>query len=322
MARLAAVEHRASWVVHADADELWWPAVGNIPAALTACPRASVACGPRARTPPPARPSTRSGHAFGSGIFVENSLGQPLPPKLCHRGAADVILHPGNHHRDLGDARYPRSTARRSMSSTIRHGRGRSSSARSRRGCAPSGRASRVARGSGDHLASPGGRRRAGRLRPWWEAQVAVGERADGVRYVRDDRRLPIPRRRVRPPHRDDAEEREGGGQRRRADQSPHCRTAWSPGDGRHARHQRRALVDAGAATIAPARRDHGGDAGVGGAQLRPARLDAAERRHDEVQTRPPPRANQESFERVTISSAPCAHRRRAPAWARRRRSR
>ncbi len=189
MARLAAVDHGASWVLHADADELWWPAVGNIQTALAAVPvRVGSMRAPRTNF----LPSRATFQPFWSRMRLrdlrsENSLGQPLPPKVCHRGATDVVLHSGDHavtSATLGpevDAttleifHYPVRTwpqLERKIAQGMR--------AVDAHPAWPDGAAA-----TWRHLEAE---RRAGRLRPWWEAQVALGDRADGVRYVRDDR--------------------------------------------------------------------------------------------------------------------------------------
>ena len=100
MARLAATDHGADWVMHADADEFWWPEGGDLrngfAAVQTEC---SVVQVPRVNFPPPPEP--------GDGPFFErmtvrdtrsvNPLGQPLPPKCAHRAHPLVEVGQGNH---------------------------------------------------------------------------------------------------------------------------------------------------------------------------------------------------------------------------------
>ena len=44
MARLAATEHAADWIIHSDIDEFWWPRGGNLKDVLRTFPSASVRC--------------------------------------------------------------------------------------------------------------------------------------------------------------------------------------------------------------------------------------------------------------------------------------
>ena len=101
MARMAAVDFQADWVINNDADEFWWPEeADDLEAVLAGVPREIDALFvERSNFVPVA-------HA-GSGCFAEamtvrereslNALGRPLPPKSCHRGFADAEVSMGNH---------------------------------------------------------------------------------------------------------------------------------------------------------------------------------------------------------------------------------
>ena len=99
MARLAATEHDADWVVHGDADEFWWPLEGTIPEALAAVPAEyGVVLGPRAEFV--ARPG-------GAGTFFDRLIYREarsmLRPKIAHRAFEDVmVLHRGQHDVTAG----------------------------------------------------------------------------------------------------------------------------------------------------------------------------------------------------------------------------
>jgi hypothetical protein len=99
MARLAATEHGADWVVHGDADEFWWPLEGTIPEALAAVPAEfGVVLGPRAEFV--ARPD-------GPGTFFDRLVYREarsmLRPKIAHRAFEDVmVLHRGQHDVTAG----------------------------------------------------------------------------------------------------------------------------------------------------------------------------------------------------------------------------
>ncbi len=99
MAREAATEHGADWVIHADADELWWPLEGSIKDALASIPAEyGVVIGPRAEFA--ARPD-------GPGEFYERLTLRTarfmLRPKVAHRAYPDVfVLHEGQHDVTIG----------------------------------------------------------------------------------------------------------------------------------------------------------------------------------------------------------------------------
>ena len=103
MARLAATEHGADWVVNADADEFWWPRSGSLKEVLAAVPeRYGIVRGcwrhflPRPLTDEP----------FSERMTVR--LCVPAHPgdketiyhahqKVAHRADPDVAIEPGNH---------------------------------------------------------------------------------------------------------------------------------------------------------------------------------------------------------------------------------
>ncbi len=106
MAREAVIEDGADWVVHADADEFWWPLDGSIKEALAGIPpEYGAVLAPRAEFL--AAPD-------GDGEFYERLTVRTsrslLRPKIAHRAYADVVaLGAGGHDftvgEDLDDAR-------------------------------------------------------------------------------------------------------------------------------------------------------------------------------------------------------------------------
>jgi hypothetical protein len=98
MARLAAVEHGADWVLHSDADEFWFPIAGTLEDVLAAVPpsfgRLAV---PRRDFIP--RPGDEPFHERMTIREREshNRRGEPLEPKVAHRAAPDVEIDHGNH---------------------------------------------------------------------------------------------------------------------------------------------------------------------------------------------------------------------------------
>ena len=102
MARLAAEEHGADWVIPSDADEFWWPASGSFHAELGQVPpdRIALQVDRVNFLPPPANaPSDLPFHQVQTlrERQSRNSLGDPLPPKVCHRADPAITVTDGNH---------------------------------------------------------------------------------------------------------------------------------------------------------------------------------------------------------------------------------
>src|SRR5207237_1213190 len=97
MARRAAIEHRADWVIDSDADEFWWPKTGDLRSVLEAVPdRYGILAAPRVNLVP----SNDVAQPWYERMALRettsrNSLGALLPPKVCHRGDPDVVVEQG-----------------------------------------------------------------------------------------------------------------------------------------------------------------------------------------------------------------------------------
>ena len=100
MARLAAAEHGADWVINCDADEFWWPRRGTLREILAAVPARYGAVRGLWRHFVP-RPD-------GDDAFHERMIVRRRPSadfadpyhaglKVVHRGAPDVVVSKGNH---------------------------------------------------------------------------------------------------------------------------------------------------------------------------------------------------------------------------------
>jgi len=99
MARLAATRYGADWVINSDADEFWWPTGGDLKSALAEVPYEFSALAVARHNFRPVAGATEP--CFSEMVYRDvvstNSLGQPLPDKVCHRGSPDVVVSQGNH---------------------------------------------------------------------------------------------------------------------------------------------------------------------------------------------------------------------------------
>jgi hypothetical protein len=106
MARLAATEHEADWVIHADADEFWWPRGGSVKDVLATVPeRFGIVRGCWRHFLP--RPD--DGAFFAERMTVR--LAVPAHPgdketifhahqKVAHRAHSAVEIERGNHNAE------------------------------------------------------------------------------------------------------------------------------------------------------------------------------------------------------------------------------
>ena len=102
MARMAA-EMGADWVINSDADEFWWPQQGNLHSALAKLPKSvEGVLVDRTNFLPPPRDVEDNRPFYQRQTLRErvshNSLGDPLPAKLIHRGDPEIAVTDGNHN--------------------------------------------------------------------------------------------------------------------------------------------------------------------------------------------------------------------------------
>jgi len=166
MARLAAADFGADWVINNDADELWWPKIGTLKDALALVPSSfGAVIAPRTNFVP--RPE-RSGETFFDRMIFGQVRGVPtieewtaakregkgvdhgsgglnwgphfVLPKVAHRATPDVDSGPAITPSPAPACGRPRAGTR-SKFSTSPYGATRSSSARSCSAAAPRSRA-------------------------------------------------------------------------------------------------------------------------------------------------------------------------------------
>lgn len=104
MAKIAIKEYQANWVLHCDADEFWMPnnKSQTISDVLKKLPNeVQVGSANRVNFLPPERKQEEQYFAISMNIREAqsfNAIGQPLPPKICHRSIKNICILQGNHH--------------------------------------------------------------------------------------------------------------------------------------------------------------------------------------------------------------------------------
>ena len=102
MARMAAVEYRADWVINNDADEFWWPSVhASLKEAIESVDRTHTVIEANRVNFVPLEKTFERTKFYEEMIYREvrsfNPLGVPLPPKQAHKASDRIVVHQGNH---------------------------------------------------------------------------------------------------------------------------------------------------------------------------------------------------------------------------------
>jgi len=114
LARRAVSDHGADWVIHADADEFWWPLAGDLKAALARVPDSYPALlAPRVEYVP--RPD--GPESFTERMRVRERFSR-VNPSVAHRGHPDVEVQSGAHSVTVPGAQGPPHVGRASLRAT------------------------------------------------------------------------------------------------------------------------------------------------------------------------------------------------------------
>jgi hypothetical protein len=105
MARLAAADHGADWVINNDADEFWWPHTGDLKKTFSdISAEQGIVIAPRHDF---VALNKETDIFFRDMVYRKkvslNALGKPLPPKVAHRADPQVEVAQGNHWATLAD---------------------------------------------------------------------------------------------------------------------------------------------------------------------------------------------------------------------------
>lgn len=99
MAKIAFGKYKATWVLNSDTDEFWWPVQDSFRNILKVVPSDVDVLNIKRYNFLP-RP-VHEGALFQRMIYRDldsrNALNNPLPPKIMHRGMAEITLEHGNH---------------------------------------------------------------------------------------------------------------------------------------------------------------------------------------------------------------------------------
>jgi hypothetical protein len=103
MARLAATDYAADWVINNDADEFWWPREGNLRSTFAGLGADQTILVAQRHDFVALNTETA---AFCHDMVYRkrvslNTIGKPLPPKVAHRAHPQVEVAQGNHWAEL-----------------------------------------------------------------------------------------------------------------------------------------------------------------------------------------------------------------------------
>jgi hypothetical protein len=107
MARMAASDYGADWVINNDADEFWWPETDrDLRSYFSRIPEAIQAITVKRDNFPIVYTEVSDDKPFYERLIYrdtasENPLGRPLPPKVCHRAHPNIKVQQGNHRITL-----------------------------------------------------------------------------------------------------------------------------------------------------------------------------------------------------------------------------